>query len=231
LADNERASEREQRLAKLASALVHRFNNVLMGIQPHVEVIKRIGRDNDRILGSVTQIESALRRAKAVLNEVSRLAKPLVLDLRPLEADAWFDSLRTSLQPFASAPVELTFAAPPHLVLSADREQLTQAIVNLVTNAVESMPNGGTVAVSAREAADGIELEIADTGSGIAPEAIERVFEPMYTTKRNSAGLGLPIARQIVEAHGGTLRIESTPGVGTKVVVILPLPRAGEGGA
>ncbi|HEX9162570.1 MAG TPA: HAMP domain-containing sensor histidine kinase, partial [Thermoanaerobaculia bacterium] len=225
-------SEREQRLAKLASALVHRFNNVLMGIQPHVEVIKRIGRDNDRILGSVTQIESALRRAKAVLNEVSRLAKPLVLDLRPLEVDPWFDSLRTSLQPFASAPVELTFAAqPPHLMLSADREQLTQAIVNLVTNAVESMPNGGTVAVSAREAADGIELEIADSGSGIAPEAIERVFEPMYTTKRNSAGLGLPIVRQIVEAHGGTLHLESTPGVGTKVVVILPLPRAGEGGA
>src|SRR5450759_1030122 len=77
-------SDREARLEALAAALIHRFNNVLMGIQPHVEVIKRAGKENERILGSASQIETALRRAKAITSEVSRLVRPMVLNVQPL---------------------------------------------------------------------------------------------------------------------------------------------------
>ena len=214
------SDDREARLEALAAALIHRFNNVLMGIQPHVEVIKRSAKDNERVLGSATQIETALRRAKGVMSDVAKLARPVKLDEQPLAVDGWFTSLERELQPFATNPVEVTFDPGVDLVVSGDREQLSRAIANIVMNSVEAMPNGGSVSVTARNVADGIELKIADSGNGVAPEVAHRVFEPLFTTKRNSAGLGLPIAQQIVEAHGGTVRFDSTPD-GTTVTVTL----------
>lgn len=215
------SDDRAARLEALIGALIHRFNNVLMGIQPHVEVIKRAAKDNDRVLGSATQIDTTLRRAKVVMTEVSRLARPANLETRPLAVDKWFEMMREQVQPFATNPTDVTFDPGTGLVVSGDRDQLSRAVANLVTNAVESMPNGGTVSVTARPAGDGVEVEIADSGSGIAPEMLARVFEPLFTTKRNSAGLGLSVAQQIVEAHGGTVSIDSAPGTGTKVTFVL----------
>ncbi len=203
------------------AALIHRFNNVLMGIQPHVEVIKRTAKDNERVLGSATQIETALRRAKAVMAGVARLARPISVDAQPLDVGAWFEMMRRDFQPFATNPVELTFESFDDLVVSGDREQLTRALANLVTNAVEAMPNGGSVAVTARKVEPGIELQIVDDGEGIATEILGRVFDPLFTTKRNSAGLGLPLVQQIVEAHGGTVHLESKSGEGTKITIVL----------
>lgn len=221
MADND---DRAARLEALLGALIHRFNNVLMGIQPHVEVIRRATKDNERIQGSATHIETALRRAKVVMSEVSRLARPAVLDTKPVDVDQWFDMLRESVQPFATNPVDVTFDPGSGLVLSGDRDQLSRAVANLIANAVESMPNGGKVLVTARAVDNGVELQIADSGAGIAPEMLARVFDPLFTTKRNAAGLGLSVARQIVEAHGGTVHLDSTSGVGTKVTFVLPRP-------
>jgi signal transduction histidine kinase len=215
------SGDRAARLEALTGALVHRFNNVLMGIQPHVEVIKRLGKDNERILGSATQIEAALRRARAVMSEISRLTRPEVISVQPLAVDKWFEMLRDQLQSFATSPIDLTFDPGDDLVVSGDRDQLSRVIANLVTNAVEAMPNGGKVSVSARVVGNGVMLEVADSGSGIDPEMLPRVFDPLYTTRRNSAGLGLSIAQQIVEAHGSKVSIESTLGMGTKVRFVL----------
>ncbi len=213
-------SERE-RLEALARALIHRFNNVLMGIQPHVEVIKRAGKENEKVLGSATQIETALRRAKSMMSEVSQLARPASLEIQSIEVTGWFDSMRREVQPAAMNPVALTFDAAPGLTLSGDRNELTRAIVNLVNNAVESMPQGGTIAVSARAVPDGIEVAVIDNGSGMTPEVMQRMFEPLFTTKRNASGLGLAVVQRIIDAHGGTVRIESQQGSGTTVLMTL----------
>ena len=215
------SGDRAARLEALTGALIHRFNNVLMGIQPHVEVIKRTGKDNERILGSATQIETALRRARVVMTEITRLVRPEVPDMEPLAVDKWFDMLRDDLHPFATNPITLTFDPGHVLVVSGDRGQLSRVIASLVTNAVESMPNGGKVTVSARAVENGVELEVADSGSGIDPVMLPRVFDPLFTTKRSSAGLGLSVAQQIVEAHGGHVSIESTLGSGTNVTFVL----------
>ncbi len=210
------------RLEKLAAALIHRFNNVLMGIQPHVEVIKRASKDNDRVLGSVAQIETALRRAKAMMSEVRALAHPLDFDLEPVGVDGWFESLRQDVQPFtAQNPIDLTFDAEPGLVVAANREQLTRAVVSLVANAAEAMPQGGTILVTARAVPVGIQIAVADNGEGIAPEAMTRIFEPLFTTKRNASGLGLAHVRQIVDAHGGTIDLESNVGAGTTAIIVV----------
>lgn len=220
--DNESDRDEAARLEKLAAALIHRFNNVLLAIQPHVEVIKRAGKDNERVLGSATQIETALRRARTMMSDVRALAHPLLVDVEPLNVDGWFESLREDVQPFtAQSPIDLTFEAEPDLIVSANREQLTRAVVSLVANAAESLPQGGAIAVTARAVPSGIEIEVADNGMGIAPEVMERAFEPLFTTKRNSSGLGLAIVRQIVDAHGGTVDLQSTVGTGTRVTIIL----------
>lgn len=106
-------------------------------------------------------------------------------------------------------------------MISGDREQLARVLVHLVTHAVEAMPQGGNVAIKARTVPAGIEMEISDTGTGIAPEMISRAFEPLFTTKRNSAGLGLAVVQQIVEAHGGTVHLDSKPGAGTRITFVL----------
>ena len=192
-----------------------------MGIQPHVEVIKRSSKDNEKVLGSVAQIETALRRAKGIMTEISRLARPVVLQVQSLPIDRWFQAMRSAVQPFATNPVDLSFDATPGLTVAGDQEQLTLAVVHLVTNAVEAMPNGGRVSVTARSSAHGVQLQVTDNGTGISADTMERVFEPLFTTKRNSAGLGLALVQQIVEAHGGIVRLESTPGVGTTAIVSL----------
>ena len=100
-----------------------------------------------------------------------------------------------------------------------DREKIKQVLINLVRNAIEAMPDGGNVAVASRATDSHLILEVSDTGTGIEPGL--DIFDFFVTTKRGGTGLGLPIARRIVEAHGGSLSYESEPGRGTKFTVML----------
>src|SRR5581483_7175085 len=108
-----------------------------------------------------------------------------------------------------------------------DPAMVSQLIVNLLTNALQATERGGRVDiyVTAFPQRDGVALVIADTGSGIAAEHLERIFDPFFTTKDDGTGLGLAICRQIVTQHGGTITIESESGKGTRVVVLLPNTR------
>jgi signal transduction histidine kinase len=104
----------------------------------------------------------------------------------------------------------------------ADEEMLHQAIVNVVMNAVQATPNGGSVVVTAWMSDEHMHVSIADTGRGIAAENIDSVFKPFFTTRHTGTGLGLPISREIVQRHGGTVTIESHVNVGTTVIIHLP---------
>jgi signal transduction histidine kinase len=90
-------------------------------------------------------------------------------------------------------------------------------------NAVQAQPDGGTVSIRASARDGEVELEVADTGPGIAPELLARIFEPFFTTRREGSGLGLPIVRKIVEDHGGRISLHSTQGQGTRVVLHWPI--------
>jgi signal transduction histidine kinase len=116
---------------------------------------------------------------------------------------------------------------PP--LLPGDRDQLTQVFINLIGNAIDAMPDGGLLTIeTGLHGVNGCRsagVDVVDTGHGIPAELLPHVFEPFYTTKPEGAGtgLGLPISRRIVEAHGGTLDAESVPGGGTRMCVRLPL--------
>ena len=101
--------------------------------------------------------------------------------------------------------------------------QLRQALLNLIRNAREAMPAGGTLTLGARPVdGGGVEITIADTGEGMSEEAVRRIFEPFFTTKKSGTGLGLSLTQQIVQQHGGRLECESRPGHGTTFRVLLP---------
>ena len=121
-------------------------------------------------------------------------------------------------------PVEPTPALP--------RETFRAAVLNLLINAVQAMDGGGQLVVRTRPSGLGVLLELIDTGPGMDSETLGKVFGAFYTTKQGGSGLGLPTARKIVEAHGGTIDVESAPGRGTKVAIWLPapprLPRSGK---
>jgi signal transduction histidine kinase len=107
-------------------------------------------------------------------------------------------------------------------------------IVNLVDNAAQSVPDGERasrdlhISVATRQHGDSIEIAVCDTGSGIAPDVLPRIFEPLFSTKSFGTGLGLPTVKQIVEQHGGKIELSSELGVGTRAVVRLPLARSEE---
>ncbi|HEY0250819.1 MAG TPA: ATP-binding protein, partial [Kofleriaceae bacterium] len=111
------------------------------------------------------------------------------------------------------------------LTVTVNRTRIEQILVNLVINAVDAITGEGTVTVSARASEDGkrVVCEVRDTGSGIPAEALQKIFEPFYTTKgERGTGLGLPVVRDIVETYGGTLTVKSTPGTGSTFTFDLP---------
>jgi two-component system sensor histidine kinase HydH len=105
----------------------------------------------------------------------------------------------------------------------ADAPALEQALDNLIANALDAMPQGGELRLSVEPRGQGLRVTVADTGVGISPEDLERVFTPFHTTKRTGLGVGLPLARRSIERLGGSLRLESTAGAGTRALLDLPL--------
>jgi signal transduction histidine kinase len=108
------------------------------------------------------------------------------------------------------------------MVLDADPELLHRALSNLVLNAMDAMPQGGILTLSARQHDDMVEIRVADTGEGITPEECERLFTPYYTTKEHGTGLGLAIVQSVVADHNGTIAVESLRGAGVTFVINLP---------
>jgi signal transduction histidine kinase len=120
---------------------------------------------------------------------------------------------------------EINLSAEP-MPLDVDPELLHRALSNLVLNAIDAMPEGGTLTLSAKLRGDQVEIRVADTGQGMTPEECDRLFTPYYTTKQHGTGLGLAIVQSVIADHAGTIAVESRPGGGT--VFVIALPKASE---
>ena len=196
-----------------------------MSISPFAEIIARTAKDDPRLLKAATYIRSAIGRGKRVTQDIMRYTRPAYPALRTLDLAAWLP--RVVQNAMQGSEIPLTLDVPDgSLYAEIDPGQLEQVVTNLLLNARESMATGGAGGIRVRLAANdqGLQISVADDGPGIPPDNFDKLFDPFFTTKRTGTGLGLPVARQIVERHHGTIDVRNGNGEGTVFVINLPLP-------
>ena len=216
-------------LGRMAAQMAHEFNNVMMGIKPMVEAIRRRAADDLTLLGYAAVIEASLQRGKRVTADILRFGRPAQLVRRATEVRTLFDQAAAEIRPLLGERVKLQVSvSDPPLHVCADAAQLTQALINLALNARDAVDaGGGTVTLAAQPGkGDLVHISVTDTGCGIAEADLPFIFEPLFTTKHRGTGLGLSVVFQIVAAHGGRVTVDSEPGKGTTFHLFVPAAAA-----
>jgi signal transduction histidine kinase len=218
-------SERLTAIGEMAARVAHEIRNPLVAIGGFARsLLQKSSAQDPGTREALEIIVDEVRRLETIVREVLEFSRPTSprigrVDGRKLVEEA-FGLLHGELDHAGVATcIEEMPGAPP---AAADRDQLFQAVVNLLRNAMQAMPHGGTITVRVQPCGPGIEIEIVDTGTGMSPEVLAHAYEPFYTTKNYGSGLGLTIAAQIVRDHDGELRIESKEGEGTTVTLRFP---------
>ncbi|HYB74822.1 MAG TPA: ATP-binding protein [Candidatus Sulfotelmatobacter sp.] len=230
LFDLQRELGRAQRLAtmgQLTATVAHEIGTPLNSIAVHLQLLARspglTAQDRQRLVTIEEQIQLLVETVRQLLALTRGEARPL----RPADLNQLVRSVTDLMAPvFTAKGITHTLAMDEALPkVQADAHHIQQVVLNLLTNAVDAMPAGGSLRVQTGMADGRAFLRIADSGPGIPPGARDRIFEPFFTTKApdGGTGLGLAICRQIVEAHGGTIGVSDTPGGGATFEVRLPL--------
>jgi signal transduction histidine kinase len=222
-------SQKLEALGKLAGGVAHDFNNLLMAIGGYAEALSRHG---DPRVRDVAESMLGLRRQAAGLTEhLVAFARKGMTQPRALELSTAVRESRRLLEPLVGANVTLAIDAPQAAVIHADPAQIEQVLLNLALNARDAMASGGTLSIGCRllEETGRVELRVADTGHGMDEATRRSAFEPFFTTKprRQGTGLGLALVHGIVEASGGSIRLESEPGQGAVFTLSWPALRPG----
>ena len=230
-------SERISGLGRVAASIAHEINNVLMGILPFAELVMRRSLHDEVVHGAAANIIQSVERGKHITQEIlefTRGADPVV---RPINCVAWLGQIEREIAMLLGNGLQLEVIAPdPRAFVRGDPMQLHQVLANLTLNARDAMHGAGKLTITASDCEPGgtghlggcdpggsVHLTVEDTGSGIPAAILSRIFEPLFTTKRDhGTGLGLAIAHRIIERHGGEIRVTSTEGKGTTFHIRLP---------
>lgn len=208
-------AKRMSSLGQVAASLAHEFNNVLMGIQPFVETIAREQPATRSVADALDHITRAVSRGKRASQEILRFANPKEPQLSAVDVRTWLPTLLGQLVAALPSTIALSSSMEPGVrFLRGDREHLEQVITNLVFNARDAIDGSGTIQIAVSCAgtdSEQVRISVIDDGPGIAPSVLGRIFEPLFTTKRNGTGLGLAIARRLMEGQGGSLAAENRP--------------------
>jgi len=213
-------------LGELATGLAHEIRNPLAGIAGVIEIV---GRD----LPASSPAKAVVKDVRQEINQIDRILTDLLGTARPRASEMRLSDLNTTIehavmlarQQVLSKPIKIEFTPAPGLPeVDHDSDQMHQVLLNLLLNAVQAIEGSGLVrvAVFAKNGGDAV-ITVSDTGRGIPAEHLPNIFRPFYTTKGNGTGLGLSLARRIVEEHHGRIEVASSSGKGTTFSVMLPL--------
>ena len=233
--EKNKASKLES-ISILAGGIAHDFNNILTAILGNISLAKMLSNSSEEIVEILSEAEKASMRAKDLTRQLLTFSK----GGETIRRTTSLKDVISVAAGFALRGTNATFSLNTEDDLwdiSADESQINQVISNLVLNAQESMPDGGTVEIFAENAnITGIQggrskdnryvkIIVADKGSGISNEDLPRIFDPYFTTKSSGSGLGLSITYNIVNRHGGHISVDSNPGEGTKMKIYLPVAK------
>jgi signal transduction histidine kinase len=227
-------TERVAAWRELARRLAHELKNPLFPLQLTVENLARARQLPEAEFDEVFRESTAtlgmeIANLKTIIGRFSDFSKMPKPELERIDARDAIERVRSLYEAAGSGAdqdaarihFEVQLSAQP-MPLDADPELLHRALSNLVLNAMDAMPEGGTLTLSAQPKGETVELRVADTGQGMTPEECERLFTPYYTTKEHGTGLGLAIVQSVVADHGGAIAVESRTGGGTAFVITLP---------
>jgi signal transduction histidine kinase len=211
-------------VGELASGIAHEIKNPLIGVASGVDLLsKQVGTEPESA-AILDQMHAQVRRIESAIQDLLSYASPKEPLFTWTVPEQLVERIIALVRPQADAAgVGITSRHAETLpAIHVDPELLTQALVNLALNAIQAMEPGGTLQISLEGAEDDVRFSISDTGRGIAPDEIQRIYRPFYTTKHRGSGLGLAITRGIVERHSGHITIESTPGEGSTFTLVIP---------
>jgi PAS domain S-box-containing protein len=229
-------AQKIEALGQLTGGIAHDFNNMLMVVSGHAQSL-RTRLDSSRDVRAIEAIELAARRGERLTRQLLAFSRRQALNPTVTRLDERLDAFRDVLESSARGNIALAIGVAPNIwPVAVDVPELELALVNLIVNARDAMPDGGKIEVSAdnlrlqgSETAeelqgDFVALKVADSGAGIPPEILSRVFEPFFTTKQvdKGTGLGLSQVYGFTRQSGGTTTIASEPGRGTTVTIYLP---------
>jgi signal transduction histidine kinase len=225
------AYEKYAALAQLALGAAHEVNNPLLGILSHLELERKLS-DDPEMKEEIEQCIQGTRRISTTIRGLLNYARPGPLLLTRISLDRLVDDTFAFLshQPLFRGKKLEKRIAPELPAITADSNQLSQILMNLLLNAAEATPEGGAITVTAAKVkfTENLEIAVSDTGCGIPADILPHVLEPFFTTKRGSGtGLGLSICHAYVRSHGGDLQVESIPNQGTTVRITLPVRQEG----
>lgn len=216
-------------LGQVTSEVTHDVKNPLHAMRVHVAVLKeRLASQPPDVRRSLDVLEAEIARADSVVNRFMEAVRGDI-SLKPLDLNALVQDVATLLEVDWSAKgvtvtAQLEGGLGPVL---GDEGMLRRAFMNIILNACQAMPGGGTVSIASERDGDQlVKVTVTDTGGGIPPEQIDKIFATYYTTKPEGTGLGLSLVRRVVEMHRGDIRLLSTVGQGTSVIVRLPAAAA-----
>jgi signal transduction histidine kinase len=228
LNERTRRAERLAELGTLTGGLAHEIKNplstVLLNLQLLREDISPHNPAYSRLVNRLTTVQKETTRLRETLDEFLRFAGNVQLDRKSVDVGSMLEELIDFIGPQAQLQRVLLRAAPdqPPLVANLDERLIKQALLNLILNALQAMPNGGEVILSGRAENGTVILDVTDTGPGIEAGARERVFDAYYSKRKGGTGLGLAITKRIVEEHGGKISVISEIGKGADFRIELP---------
>jgi PAS domain S-box-containing protein len=226
-------SQKLDALGQLTGGVAHDFNNMLMVISGSLHFLKKSAGNDAKVLRAISAIETASKRGAALTNQLLTFARRQSVNPQPIDLAERIEAVREVLETGVGGAVTLAFdIAKDVWPVTVDISEFETAMVNLVINARDAMPAGGTIRISARNVTladqpnvgDHVAIAVADSGTGIAPDVLSKIFDPFFTTKPVGKGTGLGLSQVHGFAHqaDGTIRVESELGKGTTVTILLP---------
>jgi signal transduction histidine kinase len=224
-----RAEDLYSEIAQLAGGLAHEIRNPLSTMRLNLDLLAEDFRASEgererRSLVKIERIQKESHRLEGMLDDFLRYVRVGNHQTAPVDFNALIDEVRDFCEPQSLAQGIFTRVQfhPEVSKVRLHTDTFKQALLNLIRNAQQAMPDGGEIMLRTRPEGDRVALDVIDTGKGIPAEVQPRIFEPFYSTRPRGTGLGLPTTRRIIEAAGGEIVVSSEPGRGSQFTVLLP---------
>jgi PAS domain S-box-containing protein len=217
-----RAQESLAKMGQLAAVVAHEVRNPLAGIRGAIQILsRRMPEEEDRRV--MARIVERVDTLNALTEDLLVYARPHTPELASVSLERILGAAQRLLADHADLAGVSVAITGADVILEADEKMLQDAFLNLFLNAAQATGGQGTIRVEVRVGADAAQVDVEDDGPGIPPDVLDRLFEPFFTTRHRGTGLGLPIVKRDVEAHGGDVSVACPEGGGTRVTVTLPL--------